>query len=111
MTYVQCSISLKISQWNISISCFKFNGCLVDSFCNLKLFKFQMETLLCSWVLVVGCKILPETTIGLYITGKCIVLELSKNKFKNIKNVSYVWSSTKTYIDESIVWVCVQIWI
>jgi hypothetical protein len=49
-------------------------------------------------VLVAGCKVLPETKIGLDIIGKCIVLELSKKKLKNIKNVPYVLSSTKTYI-------------
>jgi hypothetical protein len=70
MTYVECSISLKVSQWNISISCFKFNGCLVDSFCNLKLFTFQRETLLCTWMLIGGCEVLLETTIGLDIYRK-----------------------------------------
>ncbi len=42
------------------------------------------------------CKL--QSFTGLDIRGKCIVLELSKNKFKNIKNVSYVLNSTKTYI-------------
>jgi hypothetical protein len=77
---------------------FQIQRMLVDSFCNFAIFTFQRETLLCSWAFVAGCKVLPKTTIGLDIIGKCIVLELSKNKFKNIKIVSYVLSSTKTYI-------------